>query len=135
MSAPATIAEHATFTPEAIEAMVHAFYEQVREDRLLAPVFDRRVSDWGPHLRRMTSFWCAVLRGTSDFRPSPRGGPPALHRAIAELTPEHFDRWLSLFETVAHEQFTPGAADFVVRRAHRMGRALSAHLEQRHGRH
>ncbi|MEM7151610.1 MAG: group III truncated hemoglobin [Myxococcota bacterium] len=128
MFAPATIAETATFTPEAIQAMVHAFYDRVRHDPLLAPVFDRRITDWGPHLQRMTAFWSSVLRGTSDFRPSPRGGPPVLHRAIAELTPEHFERWLALFESVVRERFTPGAADHVLRRAHRMGRALSAHL-------
>ena len=36
-----------------IERLVRRFYEAVREDPLLAPIFAARIRDWEPHLQRM----------------------------------------------------------------------------------
>jgi hemoglobin len=40
-----------------IERLVHSFYAKIREDALLAPVFDARIRDWDLHLQRMCAFW------------------------------------------------------------------------------
>ncbi|MEM9073350.1 MAG: group III truncated hemoglobin [Myxococcota bacterium] len=117
------------FDADSISRLVRRFYARVQEDELLAPVFERRVESWDPHLERMIAFWTTVLRGEPAYRPGPKGPPPQVHRGIGELAIVHFTRWLALFETVAHEVFPPDAARFVVARAERMGRALSAHLE------
>jgi len=121
---------HAEFTDEAITQMVHDFYQQVREDAFLSPVFASRIEDWGPHLGRMVAFWTAVLRAEPTYQPGPKGTPPQMHRGIAELERAHFIRWLELFEKIAHETYEPDAARTVVRRSHQMARALSAHLDE-----
>lgn len=116
------------FPREAIQRLVYNFYAAVQTDEALAPVFNQRIKDWAPHLERMTLFWTAVLRGESVFTPGPRGGPPALHRGIRELRHEHFDRWLELFEETAQDIFAQSEVDFIMARAQRMRRTLSAHL-------
>ncbi len=40
--------------------LVHEFYDRVRSDPLLGPVFADRIADWGPHLDRMVEFWSSV---------------------------------------------------------------------------
>lgn len=111
-----------------IDTVVHRFYERVQRDDLLAPVFASRISDWGPHLDRMVSFWCSVLLGEPGFSPGRRGSPVVLHRAMPELRPEHFQRWLSMFEQVVRAELSDEAADRMLSRAQRMGVVLSAHL-------
>ncbi len=119
-----------TFSDAKIERLVRTFYERVQSDARLSPVFERRIEDWEPHLRRMMAFWTAVLRGEATYHPGPKGPPPAMHRAIAELEPAHFVRWLRVFEEVAGALFEAEAAASLVAKAHHMGRALSAHLHQ-----
>ncbi|OZB16084.1 MAG: preprotein translocase, partial [Rhodobacterales bacterium 34-62-10] len=37
--------------------LVHTFYDKVRRDVTLGPIFAARITDWGPHLERMVAFW------------------------------------------------------------------------------
>ena len=116
------------FSTESITRLVHEFYAEVRTDPVVGPVFAKRIKDWTPHLHRMVQFWHAILRGEPGFKPSTAGGPPAVHQGIAELSLEHFERWLELFSKTAHNVFEPAAADYIVLRATRIGGALSSHL-------
>jgi hemoglobin len=112
-------------TPDQIATLVHDFYDQVREDPLLGPVFERHLHDgWDPHLERMIAFWSNVLLGTVGFQ----GNPVRTHRAIAELRPDHFDRWLELFAEVTDRLFEPTLAREVQGRAARMRVVLERHL-------
>ncbi len=104
-------------TEDGIREMVAAFYGRVREDTLLAPVFEARLAGaWPEHLDRMVDFWSSVLLASGRYR----GDPRARHRAIGELRPEHFDRWLELFEEVLMEVFPTHVAEDVFWRARRM---------------
>ena len=104
-------------TEDGIHELVHTFYARVREDDLLAPVFEARLSErWPEHLDRMVDFWSSVLLASRRFR----GNPRERHHAIDEMRPEHFDRWLELFEEVLLEVFPPHAAQDVLWRARRM---------------
>lgn len=123
-----TTSSRTQFADSSIERLVRTFYARVQDDAFLAPVFQRRITDWEPHLRRMIAFWTTVLRGEAAYFPGPKGSPPAIHQGIEELTRAHFERWLALFAEVASEVFPPSEAAFVVERSQRMGRALSAHL-------
>ena len=114
----------ATFTPEAIDRLVSTFYQRVRDDALLAPVFADRITDWPTHLARMNAFWASVLRAEPGYR-TDRGSPRELHHALESVTGAHFERWLDLFERTAREIFEPWAAQNVVGRARRMAVTLS----------
>lgn len=124
----ATDRETERFSVAQIEQMVHQFYARVRDDDLIGPVFGKRIESWAPHLERMVLFWSAVLRSERAFTMSPRGGPPALHQAIDELSARHFERWMSLFSEVADEVYEPSAAYEVKQAAKRIAVGLSRHL-------
>lgn len=104
-----------------LRALVFAFYGRVREDALLGPVFEARLEGrWDAHLEKMCDFWSSVLYATGRFR----GDPIRSHARISELTPEHFDRWLELFERTALETLPRDRASDVVARSHRMRAVL-----------
>ncbi len=87
-----------------IRALVDRFYERVRADEMLAPVFASRIEDWAPHLQRMYAFWSSVTLHSARYvgRPMPAHAPLPVSGA-------HFDRWLVLFEATADE-VCPGRA-------------------------
>lgn len=127
---PAAVeARRAQFSVPQIEQMVHTFYGRVRADEVLGPIFESRIEDWDVHLGRMVGFWRAVLRHEPTFSMSPRGGPPAMHQAIEELTLSHFGHWLQLFRDVVTDVFEPSDAEAVWRTAANIAGALSRHLE------
>lgn len=105
-----------------IARFVALFYERVAEDPVLGPVFAKRVADWPHHIERLTSFWASVLLREGSFH----GAPGPLHRAIAELTPAHFDHWLALFGATLREVCEEKAASTVLARAESMRVGLSA---------
>lgn len=80
-------------TEDEIVQLVYGFYDRVREDEVLGPVFNRHVRDWDKHLPKMVDFWSSALRGTARFR----GAPMPKHAALPGLTIELFQRWLLLF--------------------------------------
>jgi hemoglobin len=82
--------------------LVDAFYDRVRQDAELAPIFTRAIpGDWGPHLDKMYAFWSSVMLTTGRYK----GNPLAKHFAIPEMQPALFERWLALFNEAADELF------------------------------
>lgn len=78
---------------EEIVQLVHGFYDEVRRDEVLGPIFAQHVKDWNAHLPVMVDFWSSALRGTARFR----GSPLQKHAALPGLSIELFQRWLRLF--------------------------------------
>ncbi len=85
---------------EEIRTLVDAFYERIRKDDLLGPVFNDKVEDWSKHLPTMYSFWESILYGKSEYS----GNPFAKHLNLP-VGKEHFVRWLKLFELTVDELF------------------------------
>lgn len=111
-------------TEAEIRRMVHLFYDRVREDPLLGPVFENRIDgEWGAHLERMVAFWTSVLLASGQYL----GNPLETHRTIPGIGSEHFDRWLELFREVVHEVFVEHVAGDVLVRAERMRVVLERH--------
>jgi len=119
----------AQLSDEQIARLVHAFYDRVQHEPLLGPVFAARIAahGWPAHLDKMTRFWSTILRGTDRYH----GDPMAAHRALPDVTAEHFERWLALFREVADEVVPGVLADSIVQRATRMGAALQGSLGAR----
>ena len=90
---------------------MNVFYDRVRDDELLGPIFDDVAHvDWATHLPRMYDFWESVLFGTATFK----GTPLVVHRALARHTPltgETFDRWVALFHTTVDDLFSGAIAN------------------------
>lgn len=102
-----------------IETLVRAFYDRVRQDPLLAPIFEARISDWEPHLDNMFAFWSSLTLQTGRYH----GQPMAKHMPLA-VEARHFDRWLALFEETARELCPPAAAERFIERARRVAESL-----------
>ena len=102
-----------------IARLVDGFYERVRTDPLIGPVFNARIEDWAPHLEQMRLFWSSValMSGAYHGRPMPKHLP-------LPVDARHFDRWLELFEATARELCPPVAADHFIERARRIAESL-----------
>ncbi len=113
---------------DCLRALVHRFYDRVRADPLLGPVFAARIADWGPHLARMVDFWSSVALMTGRYH----GSPVARHVGLP-VTAAHFQRWLELFRQTAAETCPPAGAGHVVERAERIARSLLFAIEDATG--
>lgn len=102
-----------------IERLVHGFYDRVRADALLGPVFADRIADWGPHLERMKQFWSSVALMTGTYH----GQPMRMHLPLP-IDARFFDRWLQLFEETATDLCPPAASAHFVERARRIAESL-----------
>jgi len=104
-----------------IRQMVVDFYGRVRRDPMLGPVFESRLDGrWPAHLDKMVDFWMSALLAAGRYS----GNPRATHSAIPELSSEHFERWLELFEDTLGEMFDEPTAASIHRRARAMAQAL-----------
>lgn len=112
--------ERDTGIDEAMVArLVHGFYDRVRADEVLAPIFNARIADWGPHLERMCDFWSSIALMTGRYH----GQPMRMHAPLP-VSGSHFDRWLDLFRETVAEICPPEAAAFFVSRAERIAESL-----------
>src|SRR5690349_20593894 len=90
-----------------ITALVHQFYDDVRADPVLGPVFDGAIGDhWDTHLERMVEFWSTVMLGSHNFQ----GNVFGKHMALQGIEPDHFRRWLAMFQATATRLFEPALA-------------------------
>ena len=88
-----------------IDRLVRRFYERVREDATLGPVFAARIVDWEAHLQRMCAFWSSVALMSGRY-----SGQPVQRHQDLPVDARHFDRWLALFEETARTTCPPPAA-------------------------
>lgn len=102
-----------------IGRLVDGFYDRVRNDPLIGPVFNERITDWGPHLAQMKLFWSSValMTGLYHGRPMPKHLP-------LPVDGRHFDRWLELFRATARDLCPPAAAAHFIERAERIAESL-----------
>ena len=102
----------ADVSEDEIRDLVHTFYARVRKDDLIGPIFNAQVDDWPEHLAKLCDFWSAVVLRTRRFE----GHPMRAHLLLADqIRPEHFDRWLDLFEATAREVVPQAAPVFAGR--------------------
>lgn len=96
--------------------LVDRFYEKVRVDPLLGPVFAPRIDDWDAHKVLMTSFWATIALRTGHYR----GNPLAKHQPLP-IGIEHFQRWLVLWRETANETLDEASAALMTGYAERIG--------------
>lgn len=107
---------------EMVRAVVHGFYDRIREDELLGPIFYSRIAPeaWPHHLAKMCDFWSATLLRTSRYG----GRPLPPHLAIPGLGEAHFRRWLTLFRATVRELCPPEVAALFMDRALRIAHSF-----------
>jgi hemoglobin len=105
-----------------IHAVVHRFYDRIRQDDLLGPVFDAAIApkEWPKHLAKMCDFWSSMLLRTGRYQ----GRPLVPHLAIPGLGEAHFRRWLTLFRATLSELCPPEIAALFMDRAMRVAHSF-----------
>ena len=93
-----------------VEILVNRFYDRVKADALLAPVFAH--VDWPHHLPVMYNFWSSILLGDMSYN----GSPMSKHLGLA-IRGEHFTRWLKLFVETVDAEFEGAIAEEAKNRA------------------
>ena len=114
-------------TEEMIADLVATFYARVRQDPLLSPVF-KRVKDWDAHLSRLRDFWSSVVLMSGRYH-----GQPMLAHLSLPVDPQHFDRWLALFEQAATDICPPKAAAHFVEKARRIADSFEIGIATQRG--
>jgi hemoglobin len=111
-----------------IDALVEGFYDRVRDDALIGPIFAKRVQDWAPHLHQMKLFWSSAALSTGIYQ----GRPMPKHLPLP-IDARHFDRWLELFRETARSLCPPVAAAHFIERAERIAQSLELGVASSNG--
>ncbi len=111
-------------TREEIKILVDSFYDKVKLDSLIGPIFnDTAKVNWDEHLPRLYNFWEDLLLGTNNYN----GRPFPPHMTL-NLKMEHFERWLQLFFITVDENFIGLKAEEAKSRALRIAKNFSVNL-------
>lgn len=110
-----------TITEASIRLMVDTFYDGVRKDEVLGPVFDKVLHGrWDAHMPRMYDFWSTVLLGSGRFS----GNVFGKHMALSGISKEHFVRWLGLFNATLSGIYDEETAASIMEIAGRIAESL-----------
>lgn len=112
-------------TEEMTSRLVHVFYDKVRRDKVLGPVFNGAIADWDGHLAKLCNFWSSVTLMTGRYK----GRPVPAHVGLPGIGPEMFARWLGLFRATAQEQCPPAAAALFISSAERIAASLQMAID------
>ncbi len=108
-----------------VMGLVDTFYDKVRADELLSPIFNERIGDrWPQHLERMYSFWQTVLLDERTYY-----GAPFPPHAQLPVDHTHFQQWMTLFITTIDELFEGEKAKEAKWRAARMAELFESKIE------
>jgi hemoglobin len=81
-----------------LEKLISNFYDKVRRDDFLAPIFAN--VDWPHHTPIIVDFWSSLLLGDQSYKRNPF----QKHVDLA-IASSHFSRWLELFHETIDENF------------------------------
>jgi hemoglobin len=95
---------------EDIVTLVDRFYDKIKQDSLLAPVFAHL--DWPMHLPIMYNFWSSMLLGDQSYL----GNPFQKHIGLP-IKAIHFEQWIKLFTETMDENFVGTKAEEAKQRA------------------
>jgi hemoglobin len=108
-----------------VQLLVDSFYNKVKGDELLGPVFHQKIGDqWPKHLEKMYRFWQTLLLEEPTY--SGRPFPP---HAELPVSKEHFDRWLALFKATLDEHFIGEKANEAKWRSEKMAELFQHKIE------
>ncbi len=114
-----------------IDLVMRVFYERALADEVIGYIFkDVAKIDLEHHLPIIGAFWETMLFQSGNyagFGRNPLEVHLALHRRTA-LKPEHFERWLALFERSVDEEFAGEKAEFLKLRAHSIAARMQEYI-------
>lgn len=104
-----------------IDLIMRVFYERALADDVIGYIFtDVAKIDLEAHLPIIGDFWEGLLFGTGVYAKHGRN-PILVHKELhqrSKFLPEHFERWLQIFEVSVDEEFYGEKAELIKTRAH-----------------
>lgn len=114
---------------EDITLLVNTFYSRIRENELLAPLFNDRIQDrWPQHLEKMVRFWQTVLLEEHTYN-----GAPFMPHANMPLVEEHFNSWVNTWCNTVDDLFYGPLAEEAKWRGNRMATMFLSKIEYYRG--
>jgi hemoglobin len=90
-----------------VRLLVNTFYGKVREDKILAPVFNDRIGKaWPQHIEKMCRFWQTVLLEEHTYF-----GAPFSRHVNLPVEHSHFEKWVELFHSSVDALFAGEKAE------------------------
>lgn len=116
-----------------IELMVVTFYDKVKKDDVIGFIFnDIAAVDWQHHLPIMFNFWETTVLGTGNYSGNAMRPHYVLNKIIP-LTPQHFHRWLELFNATADILFEGENAELMKTKAKNIAALMQYKMEEENG--
>lgn len=117
-------------TEQDIAALIPRFYDRVRDDAQLGPVFAGAITDWPVHLGKLVDFWSSVMLASGRYK----GQPVPAHLRHAEvMSPIMFGRWLAIWHEVTKEMLAAPKAEALQLKAARIAESLQLAIRFRPG--
>ncbi|MCH5336907.1 MAG: truncated hemoglobin Ctb [Campylobacter sp.] len=109
--------KYETINEESIAKLMEIFYEKVRKDKDLSPIFNASVGtseeEWTAHKAKIGNFWKGMLLGIGDYN----GQPLKKHLDLPPFPQEFFSIWLGLFEESLNMLYNEEMKDVILQRA------------------
>jgi len=108
-----------------VRHLVVSFYEKVRKDDQLGPIFNAVIKDWDSHFVLLTDFWETQLFLKKKYHGNPvTAHQNADHIVRNSITSAHFGLWLNLWYETIDELFDGETAWIAKNRAQKMSTLL-----------
>jgi len=115
-----------------IELLVDRFYEKVRKDGTLGPVFNTIIGDdWSHHMPLLYRFWSTILLGGPGYSGNVIGKHIEIDRRMP-LSEAHYERWLQLWGETTGQLFAGEKAAEAQKRAGLMMQLIRFKIEAAH---
>ena len=115
-------------TENSIKTLVDNFYQKVRKDSDLAPIFVTAIGEteeaWRSHLEHMYAFWSSIMLSSGRYQ----GNPIQKHSGLPSFDENLFVRWLELFAETATELHCSSIAEQYIEKSKRIAESLKLSL-------
>ena len=108
-----------------VHFLVDKFYERVKVDPFLGPIFNKRLAGkWEMHHKTLCRFWHTVLLRRPDYY----GNPVPMHFNM-NIDQRHFDQWLIIWTETVDDSFEGIIAERAKLRGLTMGKAFMSKIK------
>ena len=104
---------------DGLRDLLRYFYADVRQHRVIGPIFLRQIDDWPAHLEKIADFWSGATGGPVVY-----SGPMPMKHLSLSLGEEHFEVWLDLWRRQCRIRLPAREADELIARAEGIGARL-----------
>lgn len=104
-------------TGEDVAQLIDSFYKKVITDPLIGRFFTEVVQlSWEEHIPVIVSFWSTILLDEGSYKGNPMLRHIEINR-LSPLEPQHFERWLMIWEATVSKNFSGEKAALAIQRA------------------